>query len=55
VKIFDNILYYESYSISGTTKEIQRVSYGIFDVFGYIGGIIAVFVALFAAILVPYS
>jgi hypothetical protein len=48
-------LYSELFFIAETTKNTQRTSYDLFAVFGYVGGISAVFASIAGSILIPYS
>ena len=48
-------MYLENFALSPTTKFLSRASYDIFGVFGFVGGVMAVFVAIISGIVIPYS
>ena len=48
-------MYMEIFSLALTTKEIERTTYDIFGVFGYVGGISSVLITIATFIAVPYS
>ena len=50
----DRLVYLENFTMGLTTKQIQRNSYNIFDVFSDIGGLIQTFMVVTAIMLRPY-
>ena len=49
------LLFYENMSLSPKTNNIQRTVYDFFGVCGDVGGIMQVFVAIAAFIMIPFN
>ena len=52
---YDDLLFSEIFSLLPTAKFIQRTSYSIFDAFGDVGGVQAIFFGIVAFLIAPYQ